>query len=330
MEKISKNVEMTGERHREYDQWRSELNLGHVTVPFLEYRRIPLKSASNWPIFQLLASVYPAQTDSDAQPTEDDLENSFKRHWEDLIKFNLLAKRIDAFPSYVGLMNKDRNWFLVQQFPRKDQHANDQRQPKLFGAAEFVQTILQQTWMPDHPERTGNPKNDPFKSYSSWHRKAVPPGALVTDIDYVEIRSDEPVAVIEATRSNSNDLNYGLFSFLSRGFAQASVIVMVAEDLEVGAHLVAYLRNMSEVGLLKIDRSLISMIDELDRARQQKAKQWIDAGYDRKTAQGKATQSLYTTQDSATLMQSLKPRTKRMPIAKYSEWLLSLEPDAGE
>ena len=323
MEKISKNIEMTGERSRDYDQWRSELKLDFVIIPFLDYSRIRGRASSAWPIFNLTASIYPAQTDSDAKPNEDDLRRAFKLHQEDLIKFNLLAKQIVTFPSYLGLMNRQRDWFLAQQFPRKDPQTDAQRPPQLYSATDFVEIILKQTWEPDYPELSDNPKDNPFKSYSAWHRKAMPSNALVMDIDYVEIRSNKPVAVIEATKSNTDDLCYGLFSFLSRGFAQASVILLVAEDLGVNAYLVTYPQSMSEVELLKMDRSLIHTIDALDRSRQQIAKKEMDAGNSRKIAQGKATKLLYQTEGTA-LMLSLMPQRKRLSITDYAQWLASL------
>ena len=212
---------MTGDRDREYDRWRSKLQLECVTIPFLDYSRIARKSASDWPIFNLLASIYPSQTASDTQPDSNDLRTAFQRHKEDLIKFNSLSKQISAFPSYFALMNRPRDWFIAQQFPRKDTQTNQPRPPVILEATHFVQNILKQTWSPDHPESAENPADDPFKSYSAWHRKAMPSNALVMDIDYVEIRSGKPAAVIEATKANTDDLCYGLFSFLSRGFAQA-------------------------------------------------------------------------------------------------------------
>lgn len=323
MDKISKNIEMTGKRTREYDQWRAKLPLEFVSIPFLDYARIAQKSASDWPIFNLLASIYPSQTESNAQPTNDDLRSAFHRHKEDLMKFNLLSGQIGAFHSYMALMNRSRELFLVQPFPRKDKQTNQRLQPTALDAAQFVQRILKQTWKPDHPELAENPQDNPFKSYSAWHRQAMPSSALVMDIDYVEIRSKKAVAVIEAIRSNTADLCYGLFSFLSRGFAQASVILMVAEDLAVGAYLVTYPRTMNEIEVLQMDRSLIPAIDAIDRDRQQIANREMRSGKDRKTAQGIATRTLYNTQGKA-LMEWLLPHRKHLSITDYKKWLDSL------
>lgn len=98
---------------------------------------------------------------------------------------------------------------------------------------------------------------------------------------------------------------------------------MVAEVLRVDAYLVTYPQSMSEIELMKMDRSLIPTIDALDRERQQIAKQEMDSGKARKTAQGIATSRLYTTQ-GAVLMQSLLPCRTRIPIVEYEKWLVSL------
>ena len=322
MKKLSKNVEMTGERERAYDRWRASIPLDYVTIPFLEYSRKRGRDINDWPLFNLHASIHPAQTSVDAAPNEADLTAAINKHRETLIDFNLLAKQM-SFPSFLGLMNRNREYFLVQQFPRLPQ-SPEPRLPHLYTARQFVGEILKHQWQPDNLASAPNSPDRPFYSYSRWHRQAMPRSALVMDIDYVEVRDKKPVAIIEATQSNSNDLALGLFSFLSRGFAQASVLLLVGEDLGVESYVLTYLENLSTVELLKLERSLIPQIDSVDRERQRLAKAAKERGADNSSAQGEAVGTLYKTQGVA-LMASLTKNRIKMSLGDYRQWLFALK-----
>jgi hypothetical protein len=323
MKKLSKNVEMTGERERAYDRWRASISLDYVTIPFLEYSRKSGRGVNDWPLFNIHASIHPAQTSANTAPSEADLIAAFKKHRETLIDFNLLAKQA-PFPSFLGLMNRGREYFLTQQFPRRDKQTQEPRLPHLYTAQQFVEEILKHPWQPDNLASAPNSPEHPFYSYSQWHRQAMPRSALVMDIDYVEVRDEKPAAIIEATQSNSDDLALGLFSFLSRGFAQASVLLLVGEDLGVESYVLTYLENLSSVELLKLERSLIPRIDSVDRERQNLAKAARERGANNSSAQGEAVGTLYKTQGAA-LMASLTKNRIKMSIDDYRQWLFDLK-----
>ncbi|HEY1351655.1 MAG TPA: hypothetical protein VGF67_18710 [Ktedonobacteraceae bacterium] len=319
MKKLSKNVEMTGERERAYDRWRASLPLKWVSVPFLEYSRRSGRAVSDWPLFTIHAAIHPAQTSSDAVPSKADLLAALYRHRETLIGFNLIARRV-TFPAFLGVMNRSREYVLTQQFPRWDRQTQQPRQPHLHTAQQFVETVLKHPWQPAQLACAPNTPDRPFASYSRWHRQAMPGRACVMDIDYIEVRDRQPVALIEVTQSNSNDLAQGLFAFLSRGFAQASMLLLVAEDLGIESYILAYREDLSAVELLKLERTLLPRIDRVDRERQSLARAARERGAENSVAQGEAVRTLYTTQGAA-LLESLAPNRRRMSLDTYQHWL---------
>lgn len=324
MIKISKNIEMTGERQRGYDVWRFSIPLEYISIPFLEYSRL---RTNEWPFFNLHASIYPTQTSCESKPTEKDTEECLAKNKEFIDKFNQMATIVTAFTFFVVVMNKNREWFLVQQLPQVN--PRDNTLPTLYSAKDFVEQILHQKWKPNSKEQAENPLGNSFKSYSAWHRWAMPSSALVMDIDYVEIREQKPVAIIEVTKSNTDDLAYGLFSFLSRGFAQASVLVQLGEYLNVNSYVLTYPNDMKSVELLLLNRDIIPKIDKVDRERQDIANQYlIEHGSNpenRRKSQGVAVSTLYS-KIGGNLMTSLESNRMRMSIDNYKQWLHELKP----
>src|SRR5260370_1117780 len=165
MKKLSKNVEMTGERERAYDRWRASIPLDYVTLPFLEYSRKSGRGVNDWPLFNTHASIYPAQTTANAAPSEADLMAAINGQRETLIGFNLLAKQA-SFPFFLGLMNRSREHFLTLQFPRRDPKTQEPRSPRLYTAQQFVEEILKHPWQPDKLASAPNSPERPFDSYS--------------------------------------------------------------------------------------------------------------------------------------------------------------------
>jgi hypothetical protein len=321
VDKLSKNVEMTHERHRSYDRWRRELEQDFRQIPFVEYQRVPNRGVAEWPLFRITASIHPVQTNSPLPPDEHDWQAIVHAKRDELQKFNECAKWTDLFPFYVALMNSEITSFYVQQMPRKDANGNIFRHPTLYDQDQFAQEILKQQLRNSRPVL--RPHDSSFDAYSEWHREALPGNAGTMDIDYVEVRRAKPAAIVEVTQANTEDLLYGLFSFLSRGFAQAAVLVQLAEELRIPAYVLCYPEDLSEVELLNLGRPLIPKIDEIDRLRQQIAKRETDRSIPKRIAQGKATSELYRSR-GGDLLNSLLSMRRRMHIKQYATWLSRL------
>lgn len=313
--KISKNVEMTGERTRAYDLWRANLSLNFIGLPFVEYSRLPTKS---WPRFTINAMVFPSWSeDSSRHDVNGTMANSHgsSKSIISLIDAGVLLKEIPVFDVYL-----DSN-FQVFEYRRPDAKSGLR-----VDSAEFIKTVLKQK-----PETIVSPfvfeTESSSAAYSAWHRVAMPSSAGVMDIDFVELRNGEPVALIEATKANSADLEYGLFSFLSRGFAQASIYIQLAELLSTDAYVVTYTDEMQEVEVLKLSRSMISHIDDFDRKRQQLAKEFLGnkAAQSRSQAQGMAVGELFADGGQEFLRSLIKQRRK-WAIGEYVDWLTNKAP----
>jgi hypothetical protein len=160
------------------------------------------------------------------------------------------------------------------------------------------------------------------RCYSRWHRDAMPSSAGVMDIDFIELRGGKPVALIEATMSNSEELEYGLFSFLSRGFAQASIYLQLKELFSTDAYVVTYTKEMQEVEILKLDKAMLGPIDKFDRMRQQFANAYLERkeAEDNTQAQGMAVSALYES-GGQDFVDSLIKLRRRCKIDRYLYWL---------
>ena len=332
MEKLSKNIEAIGVRSRPYDDWRISLSeLKFYSIPVIEYARLSRSHHETWPLFRINASIFPGQTDQDHKPTEAELNAAFRTYKNSLIDFNFVASLFQSFPFYLALMNRPITYFLVQQFPRHVPKQDSPKPPFIHTAKSFVEEVIRQQWrLKEDLAFADHPVGNPSKAYSAWHRKAMGPSALMADVDYIEMRNENPVAVIEVTKANSDDLSYGLFAFLTRSFAQASVMILIAEELSVDAYAVTYSDALSHVARLRLHRDLIPKIDGIDRARQQLARQKTDEGANWSKAQGWAVRTLWD-REGKELMESLAADLHSSTLSDYQKWLEGLPnpPSAG-
>lgn len=313
--KISKNVEMTGERTRAYDVWRASLGLDFIGLPFVEYSRLQTKS---WPRFAINAVVLPSWHENlsrhDVNGTMANSHSSSKSIIA-LVESGVFPKELPIFDVY---LDPDFRTFECRCIGEK----NGDR----LNSAEFIKTVLKQ-----EPIAMAGPfefeKDSASAAYSAWHRVAMPSSAGMMDIDFVELRNGRPVALIEATKANSVELEYGLFSFLSRGFAQSSIYIQLAELLSTDAYVVTYTDEMQEVEVLKLSRAMISHIDDFDRRRQQLAKEFLESksAQSRSQAQGMAVGRLFT-DGGQEFLRSLSKQRRKWAIGEYVDWLTSKAP----
>lgn len=313
--KISKNVEMTGERTRAYDFWRANLSLDFIGLPFVEYARLPTKS---WPRFTINAVVLPSWIENSSQQAIDaTMANSHgsSKSIISSIEMGVLLKDVPIFDLYI---DHHLRVFEYRRLGAKSSHRVDSK--------EFIEKVLIQK-----PEPNVSPfsfeKESASEAYSVWHRSAMPSSAGVMDIDFVELRNGVPVALIEATKANSEDLEYGLFSFLSRGFAQASIYIQLAELLSTDAYVVTYTDQMQKVEVLKLSRAMISHIDDFDRKRQQRAKAHLEsnAAKNRSQAQGMAVSELFA-DGGHEFLRGLGKQRRKWAIDEYVDWLTNKAP----
>ena len=314
-EKISKNVEMTGERTRAYDFWCANLSLDFIGLPFVEYARLPTKS---WPRFTINAVVFPSWIeDSSRHDLDGTMANSHgsSKSIISSIETGVLLMDVPIFDLY---LDHHFRVFVYRHLGAKNSHRVD--------SAAFIEAVLKQK-----PETIVSPfkfeKESASAAYSAWHRVVTPSSAGVMDIDFVELRNGEPVALIEATKANSGDLEYGLFSFLSKGFAQASMYIQLAELLSTDAYVVTYTNEMQEVEVLKLSRAMISHIDDFDRKRQQRAKAHLesDAAQNRSRAQGMPVGELFA-DGGQEFLRGLSKQRRKLAIGEYGDWLTNKAP----
>lgn len=306
---------MTGERTRAYDVWRENLGLDFIGLPFVEYSRLQTKT---WPRFAINAVVLPSwRENSSRHDVNGTMANSHSSS-----KSIIALVGSGVFPKEIPIFDVN----LDPEFRAFECRRIDQKNGNRMDSAEFIETVLKQ-----EPKAIEGPlafeMDSASAAYSAWHRVAMPSSAGVMDIDFVELRNGEPVALMEATKANSGDLEYGLFSFLSRGFAQASIYIQLAELLSTDAYVVTYTDEMKEVEVLKLSRAMISHIDDFDRRRQQLAKEFLESksAQNRSQAQGMAVSRLFSDGGQEFLRGLIKQRRK-WAIADYVDWLTSKAP----
>lgn len=324
--KQSKNFEMTGQRARAYDKWRAGLPGAWTTIPFVEYTRIGGQKSDAWPLFDLHAVVLVEMTGKDAPPTSTDMEVIYSQHRLRLEALNDISERMGCdLPFYVVALNGIGTHVAVQ----RRWADRDRPRPKLEQMCidQYIREVLHQQPRSRDLIRTSGDTAPKYGDYSAWHRAALADSAYVQDVDYVELRGQEPAAVIEVTQANTSDLNYGLFSFLSRSFAQMAVLVQIAEKLGVRAYLVSVPEDLTRLAILGLDKTLVPAVDAWDRQRQDLATERLPRSSaatrkDRSIAQGKATSALYD-REGRSAVQKL-PGRRELTQAEYTNWLSTL------
>ena len=313
--RLSKNVEMTGERERAYDRWRKTVNTDFLTLPFVEYSRL---RTSEWPRFQINAVIFPNWSVIDNGTNNDHVTTSASPSVPTITMVTSLANVLTSIPIWQVLFPQKISSFECIRIDSTGNHSSQELSP-----GDFIRSLLNQTPETIVPQEilAGTSAD---RAYSAWHRTAMPSGAGVMDIDYIEFDGSKPFALIEATRSNDNNLEYGLFSFLSRGYAQASIYLQLAETLGIDAYVATYQDQMDKIEVLKLDRSMIGEMDEFDRSRQALATKYrhADPELTRSQAQGMAVSQLYENGGQDFLSRLSKFR-RSGSLPEYLSWLNS-------
>ncbi len=197
---LSKNVEATGRRVKAYDNWRIDLKeLPGDTFTPLTYIEYTSAGARDEFICNLHCLIFPyvigeKENLSEERFVEVKAENSIQ-----LGRYKDIGAKL-RIPAYYAMADYHLSTFFVQDLN------TDTLQFRQLTPPDFAATIIRQRWEYDPKRKTGQRIEGPIEGYSSWHRYALSNSSYLCDIDYVELRDSTPVAIIEATQSNGDNL----------------------------------------------------------------------------------------------------------------------------
>ena len=323
MPSFSKNYEATGERSKSYDIWRKNLKSlpsnTYTSLTYIDYTRLPhARVGTDWPIFELQCLLYPDVLSENVQLSPAKMKLLLESGAFDVELYKRLASSI-GIPFYITVADYEMNNFLVYEATREGK-----RTARKYTAQRFAENVINQEWDYDSRKATGYRGDNGLLRYGAWHRYALSNRAYHIDIDFVELRANSPVAVIEATQSNSHDLRKAFFDFMTRGFPQEAVLVQVSEGLSVPCFIIAYLKDMSQLFVVQLNRDIVVMSDPLNRRRSELSKGFERQGDQRRIAQGKACSILY--EEGEDLLNDMLGTTwsQHFELGKYQEWLENL------
>lgn len=283
---MSKNIEATGERIRSYDTWRSAL----TSLPAGTYLKLPYVENSaltppDYPYFGISCVLFPRVferrgewTNAQYQEAANNEASRYEPHrdWLFRLEVPVLAAAID---------------YDLSKFALKDVTNNSER---VVNRETFVKQVIRQRFKSGRDRNPAIPAATEVDRYSKWHRLALTDNSYVYEVNYVELRNRNPVALIERTQVTRGDLERNFFNFMTRGFTQGMVLLQIAEKLGVKCYLTVYERNMSRLLVVELNRKVVEMVREISSERNILSAQYRETeGLSNSYANGKACAVLY-------------------------------------
>lgn len=277
---MSKNVEATGLRLRTFDEWRHRRGGGWLSIPAVECR----SGGYLWHGLVVNAVVFPRRQirGLNGPDTARSVANELEAHAALIAD---CARALGASAWAVAHNASMEQFAVIQLGGGTDVRRIDER--------TYVDDVLRASDL--FIERSGrSPLPDGEASdYSKWHRVALSNRAYLTDIDYIEIRGNVPIAIVEATQANDEDLERTAFAFLSRASLQVAVILALGEGLGVNCMLVS-MAPTGRAAVADLDRHVWQFADSIRGNRQQLVARLVrENGESYRVAAGIAVSSLY-------------------------------------
>jgi hypothetical protein len=315
---MSKNVEATGERRRPYDEWRMALRSlpqgSHISLN-VEYSPSPGEGYPHFDIHCLIDPLVLNKTDAFSNEQYEEAVNKvaskYAAHHHDWLS-RLGVPVIAAVADY-GLTT-----FAIRDILSSEPVAFLKR-------ADFVNDVIRQSFKDG---RDSNPYVADLREvtrYSTWHRAALTNNnSLLTEVNYVELRDDSPVALIERTQAR-NDLKRTFFDFMSRGFAQGMLLLQAAEKLGVRCFCTVYLQDMSRLLVVELNRTVLEMAKPMNPERQRLSREFqTNEGLPYRQAQGKASAAVYDKYSNLLDKMLAATTHNEYTLAEYEAWLVGL------
>lgn len=356
MTSATQHIEVTGERVRAYDRWRENLSalpLGTYNPPvFIEHSKLPgARDNTGWPLLDIHCLLLMSALKEGERVRADILEQVISERRDALPIHANIASRLGV-PLFVGITDFEVSRFLVQQIGLNETYA-----PVSLDRAQFGERVIKQRFHRDPRSQDSFRSKKDESRYSSWHRHYLTSGSYLHDIDYVELRNDLPVGVIEVTkanrdrqrsRSDSYCLRKGFSDFLTRGFAQSALLLQSAEKISVNCYCAVYITDessdtLSKLFLVKMTRELVALASELHPQRIERSEEYLQELIREHRgkltpearrryyswANGRACAELFEENKDALAQLVKRTERKEFTVREYEEWLVSLTPSAS-
>ena len=315
---MSKNVEATGKRITSYDEWRtslSELPEGtYFRVPFLESSA---SSNTEYPYFDIHCVVFPNVLAPQRQLTAEQYAKAAKLEAAHYERHRAWLSRLNV-PVIAAVINYDMTTFAIKS-------VIDDSEPLVVNRTTFVNDVIHQQFRSQRTTSLTIRQGDQVSRYSAWHRVALSLESYVFEVNYVELREGNPVAIIERTQVTRGDLNKNFFNFMTRGFTQGMVVLQVAERLAAKCFLTVYEKDMSRLLVVELNREVLEMAKPLSKERAELSDRFeTQEQLPRKWAQGKASQVLYDKYGDLRERMLKATNYTEYSNSEYQAWLQSL------
>ncbi len=316
---MSKNIEATGKRIGAYDRWRANLeSLPHDTYVSLQYAEYSPIRAGAYPYFDIHCFIFPLVLDQSERLTDEQYSEAVSHQSSAYAVHETWLSRLGV-PVFFAVIDYGFTTFAVKDISQASSEVS------IVNRAKFVGDVIRQTF------RNGRDSNEQIKDrnqvsrYSLWHRVILSNNSYLQDVDYVEVRDKNPVAVIEATQVTRGDLKRNFFNFMTRGFTQGMILLQIAERLEVECFCTVYMPDMSRLLVVKLNREVVEMSRPLSPERATLSKQFMrDEKLSYGVAQGKACGVLYDKYSHLIEKMLAATTYEQYTLDQYHRWLREL------